>query len=108
MGGPLAGAAGMFVLPPIGAVLAAGPIAEATASALEGAVVAGAAMMGATADPHLAIAVRRIGIPKEKLDRLHQAITEGRYVVVLHGKSGEIERWKPLLGRSAGEIVDLP
>ncbi|MDD5330833.1 MAG: hypothetical protein PHX38_12595 [Sulfuricella sp.] len=108
LGGLLAGAAGMFVLPPIGAVLAAGPIAEAIVAVLEGAAVGGAAMTGAAAVTHLATALRRIGIPEEKLDHLHQAIMEGHYVVVLHGKPDRIEQWKPLLGRSAREIVGLP
>lgn len=108
LGGLLAGAAGMFVLPPIGAVLAAGPIAEAIVASLEGAAVASAAMTGAAAVTHLATALHRIGIPEAKLDHLHQAVMEGHYVVVLHGEPGRIEQWKPLLGRSAQEIVSLP
>lgn len=106
--GLLAGAAGLFVLPPLGPVLAAGPIAEALLGALEGAAVASAAMGGAAALTQLATALHRVGIPEEKLEQLHRAIEQGHYVVLLHEAAGEADRWRPLLGWNATELMELP
>lgn len=106
--GLLAGAAGMFILPPLGPVLAAGPIAEALVGALEGAAIAGAAMTGAAAVTQLATALHRVGIPEEKLEHLHHVIEEGHYIVLLHETAGQTDRWRPLLGWAATELMELP
>lgn len=106
--GLLAGATGMFVFPPLGLVLAAGPIAEALVGALEGAAIAGAAMTGAAAVTQLATALHRVGIPEEKLEHLHHAIEEGHYVVLLHETAGQTDQWRPLLGWNAAELMELP
>ena len=70
LGGLLAGAAGLLLLPGIGPMLIAGPLLDAIAGAA-GLMTAGAAVS------HLAIALRRLGIPEDKLDILHQAIMDG-------------------------------
>lgn len=106
--GLLAGASGMFFFPPMGPLLAAGPIAEALAGALEGAAVAGAAMTGAAAVTELATALHRVGIPEERLEHLHRAIEEGHYVLLLHEIAGQTDRWRPLLGWKATELMELP
>jgi uncharacterized membrane protein len=106
--GLLAGAAGMFILPPLGPVLAAGPIAEALVGALEGAAIGGAAMTGAAAVTQLATALHRVGIPEDRLEHLHQVIEEGHYIVLLHETAEQRDRWRPLLGWSATELMELP
>jgi Heat induced stress protein YflT domain len=115
--GMLTGAAAMFVLPGVGPVLAAGPIVEAVISALGGSVVGaavgsavgGAAMTGAAAATHLASVMHRMGIPKEQLDHLHQAIEEGHHVLLLREASSELPPWKAILDWSgAREILELP
>ncbi len=93
--GLLAGAAGMFVIPGLGAVLAAGPIVEAIAAALAGAAVSGSAMAGAAAVSQLAIALHRMGIPHERLQYFHDAIQQGHYIIMLRcGNAQEAEHWR--------------
>jgi hypothetical protein len=107
--GALAGAAGMFILPGVGAVLAAGPVAEAIVGALGGAAVAGAAMSGAAAASQLASALHRIGIPEAELDQLHRAIEDGRYLLVVRTARSEAQPWKNLLQWSGlVELKELP
>jgi hypothetical protein len=68
--GLLAGAAGMLLLPGIGPVLIAGPLLEA----IVGAAVGAGLMTTGAAVTHLTIALRRLGIPDDKLAILHQAV----------------------------------
>ena len=107
--GFLAGAAGMFILPGVGAVLAAGPIAEAIIGALGGAAVGGAAMSGAAAATHLATAMHGIGIPAEKLDHLHSQVEEGHYLVVLRMAADQVLEWENILLMSGPkELMEFP
>jgi len=80
LGGLLVGLSGLFLVPEVGAVLAAGPVVEA----LVGAIVGGTTMAGAAALTSMAAALRRIGIPEDKLTLLQHAIQAGHYVVLLH------------------------
>ncbi len=107
--GLLAGAAGMFILPGIGAVLAAGPIVETLVGAIGGAAVGSAAMTGAAAATRLATAMHRIGIPEQQLVGLHREIENGKYLVLLRTASGETQEWKAILAWDAeGELMELP
>jgi hypothetical protein len=107
--GLLAGAAGLFVLPGVGPILAAGPIVEAIAGALGGAAVASTALTGAAMATHLATAMHRIGIPEAQLVELHRKIEEGNYLVVLRTDTDLMQEWKALLAwGTSGEIVELP
>jgi uncharacterized membrane protein len=111
--GMLTGAAAMFVLPGVGPVLAAGPIVQAMISVLGGGVVGaaagGAAMTGAAAATHLATIMHRMGIPHEELERLHRAIEEGHYVLLLREASTQLQPWKTVLEWSgAREVLELP
>jgi len=104
--GMLAGAAGFFLIPGIGAVAAAGYIVEAIAG---GAIVGGAAMAGTAALSQLAVAFHRSGIPDETIQALHTAIEDGKYVVMLRGAETELPRWKAELETDRPlEILDLP
>ncbi len=107
--GLLAGATGMFVLPGVGALLAAGPIVEAIAGAVAGGVLTGSAMAGAAALTGLASALHRMGIPSDALHGIENAVGEGAYVVLLHCDAEEVEqclikiRWA-----GADESYDFP
>lgn len=107
--GLVSGAAGLFVLPGIGAVMAAGPVVEAIAGTAAGAGVGGGAMAGAGALTQLVSGLRRMGIPDEKIDALREAIGEGRTIVMARVEPGEAGRWRAEL-ESAGarEVFDLP
>ncbi|HRP97651.1 MAG TPA: DUF1269 domain-containing protein [Rhodocyclaceae bacterium] len=97
--GLVTGAAGLFIVPGLGAVMAAGPVVEALASAAAGATVGGGAMAGAAAVTQLATALRRMGIPDEELERLEGAIREGRTLLLLHVGADEAAAWRDLLER---------
>ena len=104
--GLLSGAAGMFILPGLGAIVAAGPIVEAIAGAISGAAVGGGTMAGAAAISELAVAIHQMGVPEEKLHQLHEAIVQGHYVVILRCASEETTSCRSLLTRRGDEEVE--
>lgn len=99
--GLLAGAAGMLLLPGIGPVLIAGPLLDALAGAAVGAgiMVTGAALT------HLTIALRRLGVPEDKLKILHQAVMDGKTVMLLHCGHTDPESWRRRLAWSGADPV---
>lgn len=104
--GMLAGAAGLFIIPGVGPVAAAGYIAEALAG---GAVVGAGAMAGAAALSQLAIAFHRAGIPEATIQALHKTIEEGKYVLMLRGAESELAQWREVLeSGNPLDIYDLP
>jgi hypothetical protein len=82
--GLLASAAGMFVFPGVGPLLMAGPIIEMLGAALAGAAITGSAMAGAAVISELASALHSAGVPEEHIETLHEAIMQGRTLVLLH------------------------
>lgn len=90
--GLLMTATGVFVFPGLGAVFAIGPVVEILAGAATGAAVAGSAMAGAAAVSQLAVALHRMGVPEERLAHYHQAIDDGRYVILAICGSAEQEQ----------------
>ncbi len=104
--GLLSGAAGMFILPGLGAIVAAGPIVEAIAGVISGAAVGGGVMAGAAAISELAVAIHQVGVPEEKLHHLHEAIQQGHYVVILRCAAEETESWRKVLSKRGDEEVE--
>ena len=105
LGGLLAGAAGLFVLPGIGPVLIAGPLIDAIA----GAVVGAGLMTTGAAVTHLTIALRRLGIPEEKLAMLHQAVMDGKTVLLMHCGHDDPEAWRQrLVWTGADPVFTMP
>jgi hypothetical protein len=105
--GLLAGAAGLFVIPGIGPVLAAGPVVEAIAAALAGAGLGGSAMAGAAAASEFMVAMHRSGVPVEKLEMLQDAIEQGDYLLMLRLDEEEAAKWQTLLSHSGAGMVDV-
>ena len=101
LGGLLAGAAGLFLVPGIGPMLIAGPLINA----LVGGVLGAGVMTTGAAATHLTIALRRLGIPEDKLETLHQAIMEGKTVVLMHCGKQDPEMWRQRLAWKGGEPV---
>jgi hypothetical protein len=103
--GLLTGASGLFLVPGLGAVMAAGPIVEALAGAAAGAGVGGGVMSAAATVSHLITALRRMGIPEDKLEHVQEAVNQGRYVVMLRMGAEQEECWSRLLrDKGASEI----
>ncbi|EAU54840.1 hypothetical protein [Mariprofundus ferrooxydans] len=101
VGGLLAGAAGLVLIPAIGPVFIAGPLVEIIAGATVG---AGIMATGAAAS-HLTIAMRRMGLPEEKLDTLHQAIMDGKTVVIMHCGYDDPDTWRQRLSWNGADPV---
>ena len=107
--GLLAGATGMFVLPGVGAVMAAGPIVDAIAGAVAGGVLTGGLLAGAAALSELALALHRMGIPEASLQELHDDIENGNVVVILHCSDDELEGCLNKIAQAGAEKkLDFP
>jgi hypothetical protein len=110
--GLLATASGMFLIPGIGPVAAAGSVVGAiidvVAGTAAGAAVGGGVFAGAAAVSQLAAALHRQGVPKEKLQRLHDAIRAGKYLLLLRCGENEVDHWRSMLdGTGALEVDDF-
>ena len=107
--GLLAGATGLFVLPGLGPVLAAGPVVEALAGAIAGAAVTGGVMAGAAAVAQLTAALHRLGIPRSAVLQIHRAIESGHYVIILHCDPAQADQCAARLGwAGADPVVVMP
>ncbi len=107
--GMLAGATGLFVLPGIGPLLAAGPMVEALGGAIAGGVVSGGAMAGAAALTQLAGALHQIGVPASAIKQIHRAIETDHYVVILHCDPEQADHCTMRLGSTgADSVITLP
>lgn len=95
--GLVTGAAGMFLLPGLGPLMAAGPVVQALAGAAGGAAVTGGLMAGAGAASQLAVGVHRMGVPEERLDETRDLLAEGRHLVMLILADREVEQWRAAL-----------
>jgi hypothetical protein len=87
--GLLFGAA-FFIVPGIGAIVAAGPLVVAIVSALEGAIVVG----GLSA---LGAGLIGIGVPKDTVIRYETALKAGKYLVIAHGSDNEASHARDIL-----------
>ena len=95
--GLLAGAAGVFLLPGVGPLIAAGPLVETLVGAAAGAGIGGGVMAGAGAAAHLSTAVHRMGIPRDEIDHVVDAIHDGMHLVMLIVPREDAEDWSETL-----------
>lgn len=105
LGGLIAGASGLLLVPGVGPLLVAGPLLDLVAGAVTGAGL----MLGAAAVTRVTIALRRAGIPESKLDALHQAILDGRTLLILHCGAEDPQIWRQRLRwQGADPVLTLP
>jgi hypothetical protein len=91
--GLLFGAA-FFVVPGIGPVLVAGPVAAWIVAALEGAaVVGGLSAIGA--------GLYSIGIPKDSILRYEVALKADKFLLIAHGTAAEVAKAKETIDRTS-------
>src|SRR5579863_3043785 len=76
---------GFFAIPGIGPVLVAGPVVLWIAGASESAAVVG----GVTA---LGAGLSSVGIPKDSVIQYELAIGTGKFLLIVHGTSSEVEK----------------
>jgi hypothetical protein len=97
--GFLVGAA-FFVIPGIGPVLIAGPLAAWVVGALEGAVVVGGlSVVGA--------GLYSIGIPKNSIVRYEGALKADKFLLIAHGTAEEVLRAKDILRITQPDEVNV-
>jgi uncharacterized membrane protein len=81
---------GLFLVPGLGPILAAGPIVGWIVAGLEGAVVLG----GVSA---IGAGLVSIGIPKDSVLKYDVALKTDKYVLVVHGTLEEVEKAKDII-----------
>jgi hypothetical protein len=107
--GLLTGISGLFVLPGMGAVLAAGPIVEALGITIAGATLGGGAMASAAVLTELASALHELGIPEQELVTIHDSIEQGHYIVILHCARDDVEQYeRHIKSAGADPVMALP
>ncbi len=107
--GLLASTNGMFIIPGLGVLLAAGPIVSALGGALSASTIIGGTLAGAAVLAELASALHEIGIPKEHLDEIHRHIEVGKLLLVLHCHPKEQAKYALLMqSYGAWPIYQLP
>jgi hypothetical protein len=85
-----------FIIPGIGPILVAGPLAAAIVGALEGAaVVGGMSALGA--------ALAGLGVPKDTVLAYETELKAGKFLLIAHGLQPEIARAKAILEASGHE-----
>jgi hypothetical protein len=107
--GLLSGAAGLFVFPGLGPVIAAGPVVQVIVNTVAGAGITGGVLAGAAAVSQLSVAMHQMGIPEERLETLHNAIDRGDYIVMLRLTATNLEHWQSFLTTyEPQEIMNYP
>lgn len=100
----LGGAAGMFLVPGLGALLAAGPFVEGLAASN-----ADAATAHPTTLSQLALAAHRIGIPREAVEAMELGLHRGHHLLILIVEHDDTPHWQQLLEASGIEDAwDVP
>jgi hypothetical protein len=86
----------IFTAPGMGLVIVAGPLSGWVAAGLENAPIFG----GLSA---LGAAIYSIGIPRSRVLQYEAALKAGRYLVLVHGAAGEVNRAKEALRLAGAE-----
>ena len=82
-----------FFIPGIGPLVVAGPLVSWIIGALEGAaVVGGLSALGA--------GLYSIGIPKDSILKYETALKSGKFVLIFHGSTEEVEKARQILDRA--------
>ncbi len=97
--GLLFGAA-FFLVPGIGPVLVAGPVAASIVAALEGAVVVG----GLSA---IGAGLYSIGIPKDSILRYEVALKADKFLLIAHGAADDVAKAKETIERTSPVEVNV-
>lgn len=97
--GLLVGAA-FLIIPGLGPVVVAGPVAGWIVGALEGAIfVGGVSVLGA--------GLVSVGIPRDSVLRYESSVKAGKFLLILHGTAAEAERVRGILEAAEAEVVDV-
>jgi len=103
--GMITGAAGIFLFPGVGPVMAAGPVVEAIIAAAGGASIGGGALAGVAAASQLSVAIHRMGVPEKEIDRIQNLINDGYYMLLLIVDNSVATDWRNRLQLNNAEPV---
>ena len=90
-----------FVIPGIGPMLVAGPMSRWIVLGLKNAAIFG------DLDP-LAAGLYNIGISRDRLSMFEAALKAGKFLVVIHGPSDDVNRARQILGTDDAPGSALP
>ncbi|VAX13651.1 hypothetical protein MNBD_GAMMA24-643 [hydrothermal vent metagenome] len=99
--GMSAGITGLFVLPGLGPLLAAGPVVDALGEAIAGVT----APEDGTVLMQLASALHSIGVPASAIEQIHRAIETDHYVIILQCDSDQASHCAMRLGSVGADSV---
>ena len=88
-----------FLIPGLGPLLVAGPLAGWMAAALEGAILGG----GMSA---IGAGLYGLSIPKDSILRYETALKTGKFLLIAHGSLDDTTRAKEILGRTKPETLE--
>jgi hypothetical protein len=107
--GLFTGAMGMFLIPGLAPMFAAGPIVEAIIGAAGGAGIGGGVLAGAGAISRLGVAVHRMGVPQDQIEKFHDRLEQGQYLLMLIVGNEESDDWRSRLIHHNPELLaDYP
>jgi hypothetical protein len=89
-----------FAIPGIGPVLVAGPVVAWIVGALEGAVVVG----GVSA---IGAGLFGMGIPKDSIVKYETALKTDKFILMVNGTTGDVERARELIGTTSPANVTM-
>src|SRR5215469_8859754 len=99
MWGLLVGAAVLFI-PGVGPIVVAGSVVSWIAAALEGALVVG----GLSA---LGAGLYSLGVPKDSILKYETSVKAGKFILVAHGTTDEVEKARGILQAAGAEQVNV-
>lgn len=97
------GVSGFLFVPGVGPLLVLGPVIDTIAG-----TAIGSGIMAEAADvTRVTAALHRLGIPEEETTQLHQAIMDGKTVLILHYPRNDSKNWQQLLNWGRAESVQV-
>lgn len=95
--GLLSGAMGMFLIPGLAPLIAAGPIAHAFIGAAGGAGIGAGALAGAGAVSQLGTAIHRMGVPHYCIEEMEEWLRRGEILLMVILDQDEVNEWRKRL-----------
>ena len=92
--------AAFLVIPGIGPIIAAGPVVAWIVGALEGAIMVG----GISA---LGAGLFSLGIPKDTVVKYETSVKAGKFLLIAHGTTDEVQRARNVLQSTGAEEINV-
>jgi hypothetical protein len=89
-----------FWIPGVGALLVAGPLVALIVAGLEGAVIVGGLSV-------LGAALASAGIPKDSIVKYEGELKTGKFLLIVHGNRGTVERAEYLLKQAKADATSI-